>query len=73
MRASRLTGLARWYIDKEEHLYLVQRDRKRHDFTLTGPSVAREGDVALKVFDNTLLPMMGLSMFAVMTLKKAVC
>jgi len=63
------------YIDDEECAYVMQRYRECHDFyhTLTGLPVIREGEVALKAFEfaNTLLPMTGLSMFAVMTLKKA--
>jgi ubiquinone biosynthesis protein COQ4 len=63
------------YIDDEECAYVMQRYRECHDFyhTLTGLPVIREGEIALKAFEfaNTLLPMTGLSMFAVMTLKKA--
>ena len=63
------------YIDDEECAYVMQRYRECHDFyhTLVGLPVVREGEVALKAFEfaNTLLPMTGLSMFAVLTLKKA--
>jgi ubiquinone biosynthesis protein COQ4 len=63
------------YIDDEECAYVMQRYRECHDFyhALTGLPVFREGEVALKAFEfaNTLLPMTGLSMFAVTTLKAA--
>jgi len=63
------------YIDDEECAYVMQRYRECHDFyhALVGLPVVREGEVALKAFEfaNTLLPMTGLSMAAVMTLKKA--
>ena len=63
------------YIDDEECAYVMQRYRECHDFyhALTGLPVFREGEVALKAFEfaNTLLPMTGLSMFAVITLKPA--
>ncbi|CZR58437.1 probable Ubiquinone biosynthesis protein coq4, mitochondrial [Phialocephala subalpina] len=62
------------YIDDEECAYVMQRYRECHDFyhALTGLPIVREGEVALKAFEfaNTLLPMTGLSMFAVTTLKK---
>ncbi|KAI0390664.1 Coq4-domain-containing protein [Xylariaceae sp. FL0594] len=62
------------YVDDEECAYVVQRYRESHDFyhALTGLPVVREGEVALKAFEfaNTLLPMTGLSVFAVLTLKK---
>ncbi|KAE9980194.1 Ubiquinone biosynthesis protein [Venturia inaequalis] len=62
------------YIDDEECAYVMQRYRECHDFyhALTGLPVFREGEVALKAFEfaNTLLPMTGLSMAAVATLKK---
>jgi len=61
------------YIDDEECAYVMQRYRECHDFyhALTGLPIVREGEVALKAFEfaNTLLPMTGLSMFAVTTLK----
>lgn len=62
------------YIDDEECAYVMQRYRECHDFlhALTGLPVVREGEVALKAFEfaNTILPMTGLSMFAVFSLKK---
>jgi ubiquinone biosynthesis protein COQ4 len=62
------------YIDDEECAYVMQRYRECHDFyhALTGLPVFREGEVALKAFEfaNTLLPMTGLSMAALATLKK---
>src|SRR5262249_33111073 len=61
------------YIDDEECAYVMQRYRECHDFyhAITGMPVFREGEVALKAFEfaNTLLPMTGLSVFAVTTLK----
>ena len=63
------------YIDDEECAYVMQRYRESHDFyhALTGLPVFVEGEVALKAFEfaNTLLPMTGLSMFAVMRMKPA--
>ncbi|KLJ06610.1 ubiquinone biosynthesis protein COQ4, mitochondrial [Blastomyces silverae] len=63
------------YIDDEECAYVMQRYRECHDFyhAITGLPVVVEGEVALKTFEfaNTLLPMTGLSMFAVMRLKPA--
>jgi ubiquinone biosynthesis protein COQ4 len=63
------------YIDDEECAYVMQRYRECHDFfhTLTGLPVMVEGEIALKAFEfsNTLLPMTGLSMFAVTRLKPA--
>lgn len=63
------------YIDDEECAYVMQRYRECHDFyhALTGLPVMVEGEVALKAFEfaNTLLPMTGLSLFAVIRLKKA--
>ncbi|KAI1392560.1 Coq4-domain-containing protein [Hypoxylon trugodes] len=63
------------YIDDEECAYVMQRYRESHDFyhALTGLPIVREGEVALKAFEfaNTLLPMTGLSMLAVATLKPA--
>lgn len=62
------------YIDDEECAYVMQRYRECHDFyhALTGLPVVVEGEVALKAFEfaNTLLPMTGLSLFAVARLKK---
>ena len=63
------------YIDDEECAYVMQRYRESHDFyhALTGLPVMVEGEVALKAFEfaNTLLPMTGLSLFAVARLKRA--
>lgn len=61
------------YIDDEECAYVMQRYRECHDFyhALTGLPIVKEGEVALKAFEfaNTLIPMTGLSMLAVTTLK----
>ncbi|KAL6858148.1 Ubiquinone biosynthesis protein [Amphichorda felina] len=61
------------YIDDEECAYVMQRYRECHDFyhAVTGLPIVREGEVALKAFEfaNTLIPMTGLSMFAVGTMK----
>jgi ubiquinone biosynthesis protein COQ4 len=63
------------YIDDEECAYVMQRYRECHDFyhALTGLPVMVEGEIALKAFEfaNTVLPMTGLSLFAVTRLKKA--
>ncbi|KAI0600626.1 coenzyme Q biosynthesis protein Coq4-domain-containing protein [Biscogniauxia sp. FL1348] len=63
------------YIDDAECAYVMQRYRESHDFyhALTGLPVVREGEVALKAFEfaNTLLPMTGLSLLAVATLRPA--
>jgi len=63
------------YIDDEECAYVMQRYRECHDFyhALTGLPVMVEGEIALKAFEfaNTVLPMTGLSLFAVSRLKKA--
>ena len=63
------------YIDNEESAYVMQRYRECHDFyhALTGLPVMVEGEVALKTFEfaNTLLPMAGLSIFAVTKLRPA--
>ena len=62
------------YIDDEECAYVMQRYRESHDFyhALTGLPIFREGEVALKAFEfaNTLLPMTGLSVGSVATLKR---
>ena len=62
------------YIDDEECAYVMQRYRECHDFyhALTGLPIVREGEVALKAFEfaNTGLPMTGLAVFSVFTLKK---
>ena len=61
------------YIDDEECAFVMQRYRESHDFyhALTGLPVFVEGEVALKAFEfaNTLLPMTGLSLFAIMRMK----
>jgi ubiquinone biosynthesis protein COQ4 len=61
------------YIDDEECAYVMQRYRECHDFyhALTGLPIVREGEIALKAFEfaNTGLPMTGLSLFAVTSLK----
>ena len=61
------------YIENEECAYVMQRYRECHDFyhALTGLPVMVEGEVALKAFEfaNTLLPMTGLSLFAVARLR----
>ena len=63
------------YIDDEECAYVMQRYRESHDFyhALTGLPVFIEGELALKAFEfaNTLLPMTGLSLFAVTRMKPA--
>jgi ubiquinone biosynthesis protein COQ4 len=63
------------YIDDEECAYVMQRYRECHDFyhALTGLPVMVEGEIALKAFEfaNTLLPMTGLSLFAITRLKPA--
>lgn len=61
------------YIDNEEQAYVMQRYRESHDFyhALTGLPVIIEGEVALKAFEfaNTVLPMTGLSLFAIVRMK----
>ncbi|KAL8955150.1 MAG: hypothetical protein Q9193_006879 [Seirophora villosa] len=61
------------FIDDEECAYVMQRYRECHDFyhAVTGLPVMVEGEIALKGFEfaNTLLPMTGLSLFAVARLK----
>ncbi|KAI1007023.1 Ubiquinone biosynthesis protein [Podosphaera aphanis] len=61
------------YVDDEECAYVLQRYRESHDFfhALTGLPVVVEGEIALKAFEfaNTLLPMTGLSLFAITRLK----
>lgn len=61
------------YIDDEECAYVMQRYRECHDFyhALTGLPTVVEGELALKAFEflNTLIPMTGLSLFAVVRLK----
>ena len=63
------------YIDDEECAYVMQRYRECHDFShaVTGLPVVVEGEVALKAFEfaNTGLPMTGLSLAAVVRLRKA--
>ncbi|KAF2757561.1 ubiquinone biosynthesis protein COQ4, mitochondrial [Pseudovirgaria hyperparasitica] len=62
------------YIDDPECAYVMQRYRECHDFyhALVGLPVIREGEVALKAFEfaNLGIPMTGLSVFAVTTLKR---
>jgi len=61
------------YIDDEECAYVMQRYRECHDFyhAVTGLPIVQEGEIALKAFEfaNTLLPMTGLSLFAITNLK----
>ena len=63
------------YIVDEECAYVMQRYRECHDFyhAVTGLPVMVEGEITLKAFEfaNTLLPMTGLSIFAVSRLKLA--
>ncbi|KAI9656966.1 MAG: Ubiquinone biosynthesis protein [Alyxoria varia] len=63
------------YIDDEECAYVMQRYRECHDFfhALAGLPVFMEGEMAVKAleFANTLLPMTGLSLAAVVKLKPA--
>ena len=63
------------YIDDEECAYVMQRYRECHDFyhAVTGLPVFVEGELALKAFEflNTLIPMTGLSVFAMARLKPA--
>jgi ubiquinone biosynthesis protein COQ4 len=63
------------YIDDEECAYMMQRYRECHDFfhAITGLPIMIEGEIAVKAFEfaNTLLPMTGLSLFAVTKLKPA--
>ncbi|KAF2861530.1 coenzyme Q biosynthesis Coq4 [Piedraia hortae CBS 480.64] len=60
------------YIDDAEEAYVMQRYRETHDFThaITGLPVIIEGELAVKAFEfaNTLLPMTGLSMAAILRL-----
>jgi ubiquinone biosynthesis protein COQ4 len=62
------------YIDDEECAYVMQRYRECHDFyhALTGLPVVREGELALKAFEfaNTVIPMTGMSLAAVTTMKR---
>ncbi|KAI5364615.1 Putative ubiquinone biosynthesis protein Coq4 [Septoria linicola] len=61
------------YIDDPEEAYVMQRYRETHDFThaITGLPVIIEGELAIKAFEftNTLLPMTGLSLAAIVRLK----
>lgn len=63
------------YIDDEECAYVMQRYRECHDFyhAVTGLPIFVEGELALKAFEflNTLIPMTGLSLFALLRLKPA--
>lgn len=62
------------YIDDPEEAYVMQRYRETHDFThaITGLPVIIEGELAVKAFEfaNTLLPMTGLSLAAIVRLKR---
>ncbi|KAI4155466.1 MAG: hypothetical protein LQ340_000982 [Diploschistes diacapsis] len=62
------------YIDEEECAYVMQRYRECHDFyhAVTGLPIFVEGEIPVKAFEfaNTLLPMTGLSLFAVAKLSK---
>lgn len=63
------------FIDDAECAYVMQRYRECHDFyhALTGLPIMVEGEIALKAFEfaNTLIPMTGLSMFAIARLRPA--
>lgn len=63
------------YIDDEECAYVMQRYRECHDFyhAVTGLPTMVEGELALKAFEflNTVLPMTGLSLAAIVRLKPA--
>ena len=63
------------YIDDEECAYVMQRYRECHDFfhAITGLPIMIEGEIAVKAFEfaNTVLPMTGLSLFAISRLKPA--
>lgn len=63
------------YIDDPEEAYVMQRYRETHDFihAITGLPVFIEGELAVKAFEfsNTLLPMTGLSLAALVRLKPA--
>lgn len=63
------------YIDNEECAYVMQRYRECHDFyhAIAGLPVFIEGEIAVKAleFANTVLPMTGLSLAAVVRLKPA--
>nr|OQO21137.1 Ubiquinone biosynthesis protein coq4, mitochondrial [Rachicladosporium sp. CCFEE 5018] len=63
------------YIDDPEEAYVMQRYRETHDFihAITGLPVIIEGELAIKAFEfaNTALPMTGLSLAAIVRLKKA--
>ncbi|GAB7359772.1 hypothetical protein MBLNU230_g6943t1 [Neophaeotheca triangularis] len=60
------------YLDDPEEAYVMQRYRETHDFThaITGLPVIIEGELAVKAFEfaNTVLPMTGLSLAAVVRL-----
>ncbi|KAH8703823.1 ubiquinone biosynthesis protein coq4, mitochondrial [Talaromyces proteolyticus] len=63
------------YIDDEECAYVMQRYRECHDFyhAVTGLPTMVEGELALKAFEflNTVIPMTGLSLAALVRLKPA--
>jgi ubiquinone biosynthesis protein COQ4 len=61
------------YIDDPEEAYVMQRYREIHDFihAITGLPIIIEGELAVKAFEfaNTVLPMTGLSLAAIVRLK----
>ncbi|QIW99323.1 hypothetical protein AMS68_004841 [Peltaster fructicola] len=61
------------YVDDPEEAYVMQRYREIHDFihAITGLPIIIEGELAVKAFEfsNTLLPMTGLSLAALVRLK----
>ena len=61
------------YIDDPEEAYVMQRYRDIHDFihAITGLPIIIEGELAVKAFEfaNTVLPMTGLSLAAIVRLK----
>lgn len=63
------------YIDDPEEAFVMQRYRETHDFihAITGLPVIIEGELAVKAFEfsNTVLPMTGMSLAAIVRLKPA--
>jgi ubiquinone biosynthesis protein COQ4 len=61
------------YIDDPEEAYVMQRYREIHDFihAITGLPIIIEGELAVKAFEfaNTVLPMTGLSLAAIVRLQ----
>lgn len=61
------------YVNDPEEAYVMQRYREIHDFihAITGLPIIIEGELAVKAFEfaNTLLPMTGLSLAALVRLK----